>query len=145
MDPVILTSNGMDLVFNTKDVIYIISIVIMGMTGWFKLQRDKDRINNRVDNLEQKRIEAEEKYIFEVMDAKNGRIAIKKEFSDSLKEIEQILHKRIDKTQQDQKRYSEKIDGDIKELGSQFNELDKKMEKGFAEVLAEIKNLKQNK
>jgi len=144
MEPVILTSNGMDLVFNTKDVIYIISIVIMGMTGMFKLQRDKDRINNRVDNLEQKRIEAEEKYNLEVMDAKNGRVAIKKEFDNGLKEVEQILHKRIDKTQQDQKRYSEKIDGDIKELGSQFNELDKKMEKGFAEVLAEIKNLKQN-
>jgi len=144
MEPVILTSNGMDLVFNTKDVIYIISIVIMGMTGWFKLQRDKDRINNRVDNLEQKRIEAEEKYNLEVMDAKNGRVAIKKEFDNGLKEVEQILHKRIDKTQQDQKRYSEKIDGDIKELGSQFNELDKKMEKGFAEVLAEIKNLKHN-
>ncbi len=56
---------------------------------------------------------------------------------------DEIVHKRIDKTQEDQKKYSEKIDGDIKELGGQFNELDKKVTEGFATVLAEIRNIKE--
>lgn len=115
-------TNGMDDVYFTiKDVIYIVGILLGGAGTYYKLIREKDKLGARLVTLEKENSDIMERMIRK----------------------DEIVHKRIDKTQEDQKKYSEKIDGDIKELGGQFNELDKKVTEGFATVLAEIRNIKE--
>ena len=127
--------NGMDLAFNTKDVIYIISLVVGGLTAWFKLKMDKEKMSNEIFILEKEMLKADEQYKEETLNAKNGRRAMKKEIIEMMDKAEQTLHQRIDRVRDDNIKSYEKLENKIEGL-------DKKYDSSTQEILRAIQNNK---
>jgi len=127
--------NGMDLVFNTKDLIYIISMVVGGLTAWFKLKMDKQKMEQELEIQKTQLEKAEELYKEEVLSAKNGRRATKKETMEHVDKIEQTLHQRIDRVRDDNIKSYEKLENKIEGL-------DKKYDSSTQEILRAIQNNK---
>jgi len=127
--------NGMDLAFNTKDVIYIISLVVGGLTAWFKLKMDKEKMSNEIFTLEKEMLKADEQYKEETLSAKNGRRAMKKEIIEMMDKAEQTLHQRIDRVRDDNIKSYEKLENKIEGL-------DKKYDSSTQEILRAIQNNK---
>jgi len=127
--------NGMDLVFNTKDLIYIISMVVGGLTAWFKLKMDKEKMANEIFILEKEMLKSDEQYKYETLSAKNGRRAMKKELQEQMDKAEQTLHQRIDRVRDDNIKSYEKLENKI-------TELDKKYDTSTASIIQAIQNNK---
>jgi len=127
--------NGMELAFNTKDVIYIISLVVGGLTAWFKLKMDKEKMSNEIFILEKEMLKADEQYKEETLNAKNGRRAMKKEIIEMMDKAEQTLHQRIDRVRDDNIKSYEKLENKIEGL-------DKKYDSSTQEILRAIQNNK---
>lgn len=125
----------MDLAFNTKDVIYIVGLVIGGLTAWFKVKLDKEKMQSKIDSLEKSNSKFEKQYKEDSLSAKSGRIAIKKEFAEQLKEKEQILHQRIDRVRDENIKSYEKLEVRI-------DELNKKVDISTQSILLAIQNSK---
>ena len=127
--------NGMDLVFNTKDLIYIISMVVGGLTAWFKLKMDKQKMETELEAQKSQITKAEDLYKEEVLSAKNGRKASKRETMEHMDKIEQTLHQRIDRVRDDNIKSYEKLENKI-------TELDKKYDASTATIIQAIQNNK---
>jgi len=127
--------NGMDLVFNTKDLIYIISMVVGGLTAWFKLKMDKQKMETELEAQKSQITKAEDLYKEEVLSAKNGRKASKRETMEHMDKIEQTLHQRIDRVRDDNIKSYEKLENKI-------TELDKKYDVSTATIIQAIQNNK---
>jgi len=125
--------NGMDLVFNTKDLIYIISMVVGGLTAWFKLKMDKQKLETEQEAQRMQLEKAETLYREEVLSAKNGRRASKRETMEHIDKIEQTLHQRIDRVRDDNIKSYEKLE-------SKIVELDKKYDSSTATIIQAIQN-----
>lgn len=93
-----------DIHFTTKDVIYLLTFVVSLLTAWFKLKHDNDRQTDRILEIN-KKIDicfADSKE--EIMNAKNGRIAIRRDFdrklektSDEIKNTKENFTKQMGK------------------------------------------------
>ena len=118
---ILLDVQGMDLSFNTKDVIYLIGFVVSILTAWFKVKLDKEKMQTCITQLEKEVVKQEDLYKEEVLSAKNGRKAIKKDFADQLKEKEQIMHTRIDRVRDDNIKSYEKLEKKIEELEKKYD------------------------
>ena len=73
-----------DLHVNIKDVIYIVGILVTLLTAWFKLKHDNDRQTEKIKELS---IRAERYYNEckeEFMNAKNGRVSIRRDVDDKV-------------------------------------------------------------
>jgi hypothetical protein len=127
--------NGMDLVFNTKDLIYIISMVVGGLTAWFKLKMDKQKMETELESQKDKLEKAEGLYKEEVLSAKNGRRASKRETMEHIDKIEQTLHQRIDRVRDDNIKSYEKLENKIEGL-------EKKYDTSTASIIQAIQNSK---
>lgn len=127
--------NGMDLVFNTKDLIYIISMVVGGLTAWFKLKMDKQKMETELESQKDKLEKAEGVYKEEVLSAKNGRRASKRETMEHIDKIEQTLHQRIDRVRDDNIKSYEKLENKIEGL-------EKKYDTSTASIIQAIQNSK---
>ncbi len=60
---ILLDVQGMDLVFNTKDVIYIVGLIIGGLTAWSKMKLDKSKMQGEIAALN-KQVEKNETTMF---------------------------------------------------------------------------------
>ena len=127
--------NGMDLVFNTKDLIYIISMVVGGLTAWFKLKMDKQKMETEIAAQKCQIDKAESLYKEEVLSAKNGRKAAKRETMEHIDKIEQTLHQRIDRVRDDNIKSYEKLETKIEGL-------EKKYDATTATIIQAIQNSK---
>ena len=127
--------NGMDLVFNTKDLIYIISMVVGGLTAWFKLKMDKQKMETEIAAQKCQIDKAEGLYKEEVLSAKNGRKASKRETMEHIDKIEQTLHQRIDRVRDDNIKSYEKLENKIEGL-------EKKYDTTTATIIQAIQNSK---
>jgi len=94
--------NAMELAFNTKDVIYIVTIIASVLTTWFKM-------NYAVKRLEEKRQEAEEKYSTAIREAKHSRTAIRKHFDNEIRDVRKEAKDDRDATQQEFKEINNKL------------------------------------
>jgi len=90
-----------DMHFTTKDVIYLMTFVVSLLTAWFKLKHDNDRQTDRILEIN-KKIDicfADSKE--EILNAKNGRIAIRKDFDRKIeKTSDEIKNTKTDFTKQ---------------------------------------------
>lgn len=128
--------NGMELAFNTKDVIYIVGLVITGLTAWFKVKMDKQKMASEIVVLSKENEKAEQEYKEEVLNAKNGRRSMKKELTEMMGKTEQTLHQRIDRVRDDNIKSYEKLETKIAEL-------DKKYDTSTGLILQAIQNQKK--
>jgi F0F1-type ATP synthase membrane subunit b/b' len=104
--------NITDFHFTGKDVAYIVSFLITVLTAWFKLKHDNDRHNERIKIINEKLdicfADAKE----EMMNAKNGRASIRKDFD-----------RKLEKTSDEIKETKENFTGQMSEMTASINEV----------------------
>ncbi len=93
-----------DFHFTGKDVIYLLTFVVSLLTAWFKLKHDNDRQTDRISEINKKIDICFSDSKEEIMNAKNGRIAIRKDFdrklektSDEIKNTKENFTKQMGK------------------------------------------------
>lgn len=123
----LLEVSGMDLHFNTKDVIYIVSFVVTGLSAWFKMKMDKQKMENEIAILEKEMLKSDEQYKFETLSAKNGRRATKKEMQEQLEKSDKTLHLRIDRVRDDNLKSYEKLEDKIEGLNQKYDSTTKEI------------------
>ncbi len=82
-----------DLHVNVKDVVYIVGILVTLLTAWFKLKHDNDRQTEKIKELS---IRADRYYNEckeEFMNAKNGRVSIRRDVDDKVKAVQNEVTK----------------------------------------------------
>tara|TARA_R110002020_G_scaffold148779_2_gene324833 strand:- start:4684 stop:5073 length:390 start_codon:yes stop_codon:yes gene_type:complete len=90
-----------DVHFTGKDVAYIISFLVTLLTAWFKLKHDNDRQTDKIKAIDKKLDACFADSKEEIMNAKNGRIAIRKDFDRKLeKTSDEIKDTKADFTKQ---------------------------------------------
>jgi len=116
------STNISDLIFTGKDLIYILTFVVSGLLAWFKMQSDKDKHASRIQSLENSLIHIEDLHKEKLAD-------IRKE----LTEKEVVLHRRLDKTQEDMRSHANKTDLEFKNLSEKMG--------GMATDISEMKGM----
>ena len=101
-----------DVHFTGKDVAYIISLLVTLLTAWFKLKHDNERQNEKIVSLENKLVGCFSESKEESMNARNSRIAIRKDFDGKLKDIQGEL-----------KENRESFANEIKDMNLAINEV----------------------
>jgi len=101
-----------DVHFTGKDVAYIISLLVTLLTAWFKLKHDNERQNEKIGSLENKLVGCFSESKEESMNARNSRIAIRKDFDGKLKDIQVEL-----------KENRESFANEIKDMNFAINEV----------------------
>lgn len=101
-----------DVHFTGKDVAYIISFLVTLLTAWFKLKHDNDRQTDKIKNLEIKMNSCFSESKEETMNAKNSRVAIRKDFD-----------RKIDKIDKEMKQTKEAFSNEIKIVNSAISEV----------------------
>lgn len=129
----LLEAQAMDLTFNTKDVIYIITLVVGGIIGWFNMRLESQKQSDKISVLDEKFKTESIKNKEDHINASNGRKAIKKEGSQELKDKEQILHARIDRLRDENIKSYEKLE-------KRLEEMEKKQESHTLQIINAIQN-----
>ncbi len=101
-----------DVHFTGKDVAYIISLLVTLLTAWFKLKHDNERQNEKIGSLENKLVGCFSESKEESMNARNSRIAIRKDFENKLKDVQKEL-----------KENRESFANEIKDMNFAINEV----------------------
>lgn len=130
--------SGMDDVhFNMKDVIYIVTLVISVLGGWFtmkekiaKLKHSLEVIDKHIDTCQ---ADAKE----DSLSAKHSRTGIKKQFQEEMKAQREFMNKRIDIVKADLKDFQKDNASEIKTLNEQITAIksDTSLIKGMVESL----------
>ncbi len=101
-----------DFHFTGKDVAYIVSFLVTLLTAWFKLKIDNEKQNEKIKDLisraEQYKAECKEEF----MNAKNGRVSIRRDFDANIISNNTVFSIRLDK-----------IDKEVKILNSTINKV----------------------
>ena len=101
-----------DVHFTGKDVAYIISFLVTLLTAWFKLKHDNDRQTDKIIAIQKKMSSCFAESKEETMNAKNSRIAIRKDFD-----------RKIDKLDKEMKETKEAFSNEIKVVNSSISEV----------------------
>jgi mannitol-specific phosphotransferase system IIBC component len=101
-----------DVHFTGKDVIYLLTFVVSLLTAWFKLKHDNDRQTDKIKALEIKMNSCFSESKEETMNAKNSRVAIRKDFD-----------RKIDKIDKEMKDTKEAFSNEIKVVNSAISEV----------------------
>jgi len=101
-----------DLHFTLKDVGYIMGILISFGTAWFKLKIENAKQNEKISNLTEKANSYYKECKDEFVNAKNGRIAIRRDFDANIISNNLAFTSRLDK-----------IDKDVKHLNLTINKV----------------------
>jgi len=135
--------SGMDDVhFNMKDVIYIVTLVISVLGGWFtmkekiaKLKHSLEVIDKHIDSCQ---ADAKE----ESLTAKHSRTGIRKQFQEEMKAQREFMNNRIDIVKQDLKEHNTKNEDAFKALNDQMTAVktDTALIKGMVETLVQKNN-----
>lgn len=144
MESVTLLDNvqAMDTTFTMRDVIYIVSLLITGVSGWFamqakitKVRTDKElaiaALKNEVSAIKISAETTDKLHNEGMMNAKHSRTGIRREFTEQIEKREQILHTRIDRVRDDNLKSYEKLENRIEAL-------DRKYDTGTQSILSAI-------
>jgi hypothetical protein len=113
--------NGMDDVhFNGKDVIYIITLVVSVLGGWFTMKGSIEKLKHRLENIDKHVSECQLDAKEETIAAKHSRTGMRKQFQDEMKSLTELSNKRIDIVKQDLKDFQKDNATEIKTLNDQI-------------------------
>ena len=113
--------NGMDDVhFNGKDVIYIITLVVSVLGGWFTMKGSIEKLKHRLENIDKHVSECQLDAKEETIAAKHSRTGMRKQFQDEMKSLTELANKRIDIVKQDLKDFQKDNATEIKTLNDQI-------------------------
>ena len=98
-----------DIHVNIKDVIYIVGILVTLLTAWFKLKHDNDKQTDKIKALSG----TAEKYYTECkeefMNAKNGRVSIRRDVDDRLVKLSDTIQGNKDSVNNEMKEMAAAI------------------------------------
>jgi hypothetical protein len=115
------TVSGMDDVhFNGKDVIYIITLVVSVLGGWFTMKGSIEKLKHRLENIDKHVSECQLDAKEETIAAKHSRTGMRKQFQDEMKSLAELSNKRIDIVKQDLKDFQKDNATEIKTLNDQI-------------------------
>ena len=112
-----------DLHFTGKDVGYIVGFLITILTAWFKMKHDNERQNSKIKMLESRADLYYSECKEEFMNAKNGRVSIRRDFDANIISNNLAFSTRLDK-----------IDKEVKEMNVTIN----KVNNSLTEVKAKL-------
>jgi len=122
---ILLDHSAMEMTFDTKDVIYILTFVVSGLVAWFKMQSDKRMMGAQIKSLEEdaekiemKAEKIEEKYTESFREAKHSRAGIRKQMDEKFKEIMGEVKSDREKNNDEFKSINSKLDQIIGKLGA---------------------------
>jgi hypothetical protein len=130
--------HGMDDVhFNMKDVIYIVTLVISVLGGWFSMKAAVEKLKHRLETVDTHidtcQLSAKE----ENLAAKHSRTGMRKQFQEEMKAQAELMNKRVDIVKQDLKDSQKDNASEIKTLNEQITAIksDTSLIKGMVETL----------
>lgn len=112
MDLFLEISHFTDVHFTGKDVAYIISFLVTLLTAWFKLKHDNELQTAKIEELSNRAEKYYNECKEEFLNAKNGRISIRKDFGRKLENLDTEM-----------KQNKENFNNDIKQMNSQISEI----------------------
>lgn len=119
----ILQVQATELTFNTKDVIYIITIVVAAVTAFFKMTSDKNAMTKEIGFI-QKNISDNKSHIDAVdIASKNSRTHIRREFKEADEKDRDMLNQRIDIVKEDLKEHAKDTASEFKEIQGKLNKI----------------------
>ena len=101
-----------DLHFTGKDVGYIVGFLITILTAWFKMKHDNERQNSKIKMLETRPDQYYKECKEEFMNAKNGRVSIRRDFDANIISNNLAFTTRLDK-----------IDKEVKDMNVTINKV----------------------
>jgi len=101
-----------DLHFTGKDVGYIVGFLITILTAWFKMKHDNERQNVKIKTLETRADVYYKECKEEFMNAKNGRVSIRRDFDANIISNNLAFTTRLDK-----------IDKEVKDMNVTINKV----------------------
>ena len=112
-----------DLHFTGKDVGYIVGFLVTILTAWFKMKHDNERQNSKIKMLESRADQYYKECKEEFMNAKNGRVSIRRDFDANIISNNLAFSTRLDK-----------IDKEVKDMNVTIN----KVNNALTEVKAKL-------
>ena len=134
--------SGMDDVhFNGKDVIYIITLVVSVLGGWFTMKGSIEKLKHRLENVDKHVTECQVDAKEDNLAAKHSRTGMRKQFQEEMKSLAELSNKRIDIVKQDLKEHNSKNEDAFKALNDQMTAVktDTALIKGMVETLVSNK------
>lgn len=113
LDSINVLNEGM---FSTKDVIYLLVLILGGAAGYWKLISSNKENQVKIKTVEKENVKEFHRFDGEVIAIKNRERGIKSELTELIKEKEAMLHNRVDKTQQEMKSYVDKTETEFKSI-----------------------------
>ncbi len=101
-----------DVHFTLKDVAWFVGLIVSFGTAWFKLKIENAKQNEKINGLTEKANNYYSECKKEFENAKNGRVAIRRDFESNIISNNTIFSNRLDK-----------VDRDIKDIGIALNEI----------------------
>ena len=80
-----------DLHINVKDVVYFGGILVTLLTAWFKLKHDNDKQTDKIKDLSATAERYYQECKEEFMNAKNGRVSIRRDIDDRIGKINDTI------------------------------------------------------
>ncbi len=113
--------SGMDDVhFNGKDVIYIITLVVSVLGGWFSMKAAIEKLKHRLENVDNHLSECQSDAKEENLAAKHSRTGMRKQFQEEMKQLTELMNKRVDIVKTDLKEFQKDNATEIKTLNDQI-------------------------
>jgi len=134
--------SGMDDVhFNMKDVIYIVTLVISVLGGWFSMKAAIEKLKHRLENVDNHLSSCQQDAKEDSITAKHSRTGIRKQFQDEMKAQREFMNKRVDIVKQDLKEHNQSNETSFKTLNDQMTAVktDTALIKGMVETLVSKK------
>ena len=134
--------SGMDDVhFNMKDVIYIVTLVISVLGGWFSMKAAIEKLKHRLENVDKHIDTCQADAKEENVAAKHSRTGIRKQFQVEMKAQREFMNKRVDIVKQDLKEHNQSNETSFKTLNDQMTAVktDTALIKGMVETLVSKK------
>ena len=120
MDLLQVVSGMDDVHFNGKDVIYIITLVVSVLGGWFSMKAAIEKIKHRLENIDKHVTECQVDAKEENLAAKHSRTGMRKHFQEEMKQLTELMNKRVDIVKTDLKDFQKDNATEIKTLNDQI-------------------------
>ena len=130
--------NGMEGVhFNGKDVIYIITLVISVLGGWFTMKGSIEKLKHRLEVVDKHIDSCQQDAKEESLAAKHSRIGIKKQVQEEIKDLTGLMNRRVDIVKNDLKEFQKDNANEINKLNDQITAIktDTSEIKGMVQML----------
>lgn len=130
--------NGMDDVhFNMKDVIYIITLIVSVLGGWFTLKGSVDKLKHQMESVDKHIDDCQSQAREDVLAAKHSRTGMRKQFQEEVRDLTTLMNNRVDIVKNDLKEFQKDNATEIKNINDQITTIktDTSEIKGMVQII----------